>query len=271
MLLGAGLAALLHPGPYVCAALAVVCVGLLYLLMATGYIVASACIGAYVVFLLGIVGEGWSQTVEARVALTLLGGLLAMAAYAMFPVWETARLRDRLADWLETNGAYALAVLDAYARPAEHRPRRVRDTLLDSRAARTTWEETAERALKEPVRHRGLSRTAERAADTALATMGRVTMLMEAHTPDRDAQPSPYAGKFADACATPCRTRWPRCGSGGRRTGGGRARRSPTGTRPRATGAWRCAARSCWWTRSTSWAAALSPGPGGRNRAARRA
>lgn len=271
VLLGAGLAALLHPGPYVCAALAVVCVGLLYLLMATGYIVASACIGAYVVFLLGIVGEGWSQTVEARVALTLLGGLLAMAAYAMFPVWETARLRDRLADWLETNGAYALAVLDAYARPAEHRPRRVRDTLLDSRAARTTWEETAERALKEPVRHRGLSRTAERAADTALATMGRVTMLMEAHTPDRDAQPSPYAGKFADAL----RDALPDA------VAAVRERRAPDWRGPRATIAdWYAAegdrgvavrGAELLVDALDELAAALSPGPGGRNRAARRA
>ncbi|MBH1933002.1 FUSC family protein [Streptomyces sp. AV19] len=270
VLLGAGLAALLHPDPYICAALAVVCVGLLYLLMGTGYIVASACIGAYVVFLLGIVGEGWSQTVQARVALTLLGGLLAMAAYAVFPIWETARLRDRLADWLDANGAYCLAVLDAYARPADHRTRRLRDALLDSRAARAAWEETAERALKEPVRHRGISRTAERAADAALATMGRVTMLMEAHVPDRDAPPSPHAGTFAAAL----REALPDA------VAAVRERRALAWPGPRA-------AVDGWYAAEgdrgvavrgaellvdalDELAEALSPGPGGRNRAARR-
>ncbi|MDT0450382.1 FUSC family protein [Streptomyces hesseae] len=195
---GAGITALTHPGPEVCAALAVVSVGLLYLLMRTGYIVVSACIGAYIVFLLGIAGEGWSQTVQARLALTLLGGVLALAAYALWPSWETPRLRDRLADWLRTNGDYALAVLDAHARP-ENRKRRVREALLDARAARLEWEDAAARALKEPVRHRGISRAAERAAESALATLGRAAMLMEAHLPGPDAEPDPGAGEFAAA------------------------------------------------------------------------
>ncbi|MEU2515010.1 FUSC family protein, partial [Streptomyces syringium] len=191
--------ALAHPGPWVCAALAVVCIGLMYLLMRTGYSVASACIAAYVVFLLGIAGEGWSQTVEERVILTLLGGLLAMAAYALFPAWETPKLRDRLADWLAANGRYSLAVLDTYARPAERKPRRVREALLDARAARQAWDDAVARAQREPVRHRGISRSAERGAEAALATMGRTTMLMEAHLPDRDAAPSKEAGDFATA------------------------------------------------------------------------
>ncbi|MFF4225541.1 FUSC family protein [Streptomyces abikoensis] len=195
---GAGIMALTHPGPPVCAALAVVSVGLLYLLMRTGYIVVSACIGAYIVFLLGIAGEGWSQTVQARLALTLLGGVLALAAYALWPTWETPRLRDRLADWLRTNGDYALAVLDAHARP-ENRKRRVREALLDARAARLEWEEAAARAQQEPVRHRGISRAAERAAESALATLGRAAMLMEAHLPGPDAEPDPGAGEFAAA------------------------------------------------------------------------
>lgn len=197
--LAGALMVLAHPGMYVCAALAVVCIGLMYLLMRTGYSVASACIAAYVVFLLGIAGEGWSQTVQARLTLTLLGGLLALAAYALFPAWETLRLRDRLADWLESNGRYALAVLALYAQPTVRRPRRVREALLDSRAARLEWEEAAARAQKEPVRHRGISRKAERGAESALATMGRATMLMEAHIPDREAEPSPGAEEFAAA------------------------------------------------------------------------
>ncbi|MEU9119410.1 FUSC family protein [Streptomyces sp. NPDC048506] len=191
------LMALVHPGVYASAVLALVCVWLTYLLMRTGFSVTSACVAAYVVFLLGIAGEGWQQTVEARIVLTLVGGLLAMLSYALFPAWETPRLRDRLADWLAANGSYALAVLDRYARPAEGRPRQVREALLDARAARVAWEESEARAEKEPVRPRGPSLATAKAVSAALATMGRVTMIMEAHLPDRDAEPSAGAAAFA--------------------------------------------------------------------------
>ncbi|BDM67149.1 hypothetical protein HEK616_06360 [Streptomyces nigrescens] len=194
---GGTVMALVHPGEYVSAALAVVCVWLMYLLMRTGFSVTSACVAAYVVFLLGIAGAGWEQTVQERVVLTLLGGLLAMLSYALFPAWETPRLRDRLADWLEANGRYALAVWEACARPAARRPRQVREALLDARAARVAWEKSEDRAEKEPVRHRGLSPGAAKAAGAALATMGRVTMILEAHLPAKDAEPSTGAAAFA--------------------------------------------------------------------------
>ncbi|MBL1092946.1 MULTISPECIES: FUSC family protein [Streptomyces] len=189
--------ALVHPGAYVSAALAVVCVWLMYLLMRTGFSVTSACVSAYVVFLLGIAGAGWEQTVQERVVLTLVGGLLAMLSYALFPAWETPRLRDRLADWLDANGRYALAVWEACARPAARRPRQVREALLDARAARAAWEKSEDRAEKEPVRHRGLSPGSAKAAGTALATMGRVTMILEAHLPAKDSEPSAGAAAFA--------------------------------------------------------------------------
>ncbi|WP_338931366.1 FUSC family protein [Streptomyces netropsis] len=262
--------ALAHPGPWVCAALAVVCIALMYLLMRTGYSVASACIAAYVVFLLGIAGEGWSQTVEERVILTLLGGLLAMAAYALFPAWETPKLRDRLADWLAANGRYSLAVLDAFAHPADRKPRRVREALLDARAARQAWEDAVARAQREPVRHRGISRNAERGAEAALATMGRVTMLMEAHIPDRDAAPSKEAEEFAAAL----RAALPDAAAAVRE------RRDLDWSGPLdAYGAWQARvgeegvavrAAELLVDALDELAGVLSRGPGGRNRAARR-
>ncbi|MYU10608.1 FUSC family protein [Streptomyces sp. SID8361] len=199
VLVGGGVVALVHPGPSVSAALAVLAVLAMYLLLRTGFIVTSACVSAYVVFLLSIAGEAWGQTVQARVALTLLGGLLAMVAYAVFPAWETPQLRDRLANWLAANGAFATAVFDAYAHPADRRPRQVRDALLDARAARAAWEQSEAQAHREPVRHRGLSRAAARAAQTALSMMGRTVMLLEAHLPERDAAPTEEAGEFAAA------------------------------------------------------------------------
>ncbi len=128
-LLGVALATALvrsaRPGDLVLGALAVVCAGLMYLLLRTGQFAAQTCLAAYVVLLLGMGGERWTQTVPERVVLTLVGGLLAMLSYAVYPAWETPRLRYRLADWLTAVGRYAAAVLDRYAavpdEPGRHR------------------------------------------------------------------------------------------------------------------------------------------------------
>jgi len=190
---------LADPGTYLSGTLAVVSAALMYLLMRTGQFAAQGCIAAYVVFLLGMGGEQWTQTVPERVLLTLLGGLLAMLAYAVYPAWETPRLRTRLADWLATQGRYAAVVFDAYADPTLRNAPDVREALLTARTARASWHTAVARATAEPVRHRGLSRTAADDAEDALAQLGRVAMLLEAHLPERGATPVPTAARFAEA------------------------------------------------------------------------
>ncbi|MGW6056875.1 FUSC family protein [Streptomyces sp. NPDC055189] len=197
--LATGLVQLASPGTGLSAALAVLCAGMMYLLMRTGQVAAQACVAAYVVFLLGMGGEQWTQTVPERVVLTLLGGILAMIAYAVYPAWETPRLRNRLADWLVADGRYAAAVVSRYADPEGSSCPDVRGALLAARDARIAWQEAAARAKHEPVRHRGLSRASAADAEDALAQLGRVAMLMEAHLPDRDATPVPAAARLAEA------------------------------------------------------------------------
>ncbi|MFG2641359.1 FUSC family protein [Streptomyces sp. NPDC048370] len=187
------------PGVYASAALAVACAFGMYLLMRTGYAASQVCVAAYVVFLLGMGGSAWTQTVYERVVLTLLGGVLAMLAYAVYPAWETPRLRGRLADWLVSDGRYAASVVAHYANPAGPVCADVREALLDTRAARIAWQEALDRATHEPVRHRGLSRAAADDAGHALAQFGRVAMLMEAHLPERGAPPVPAAATLAEA------------------------------------------------------------------------
>ncbi|CAM5530049.1 hypothetical protein SAVIM338S_04099 [Streptomyces avidinii] len=193
---------LAHPGMYLSGLLAVVSAGLMYTFMRTGYAVSMVFVSAYVVFLLGMGGLRWDQTVPDRVALTLLGGLLAMAAYAVYPAWETPRLRTRLADWLAAGGRYAAAVLGQYADPAGARRSEVREALLEVRDARVAWQEAVGRAAGEPVRHRGISRAAADEAGDALAAMGRHAMLLEAHLPDREQPPDPAAAALARALRT---------------------------------------------------------------------
>ncbi|MER6555137.1 MULTISPECIES: FUSC family protein [Streptomyces] len=188
-----------HPNAELSALLAVVSAGLMYLLMRTGYAVGQVCVSAYVVFLLGMAGDDWSQTVPERVVLTFIGGILAMVAYAVYPAWETPRLRDRLAAWVVTDGRYAATVLDRYADPASRSLEDVRTALLTTREARVAWQEALEKARHEPVRHRGISRTSAADAQDALAQFGRVAMLMEAHLPAASATPVPEAAALADA------------------------------------------------------------------------
>ncbi|MEV0226663.1 FUSC family protein [Streptomyces sp. NPDC050704] len=190
---------LADPGTYLSAALAVTSAGLLYLLLRTGQFAAQACIAAYVVLLLGMGGEQWTQTVPERVLLTLLGGLLAMLAYALYPAWDTPRLRTRLADWLTAQGRYAAEVVATYADPVGRNAPDVREALLAARTARAAWHTAVARATAEPVRHRGLSRTAADDAEDALARLGRAAMLLEAHLPERGAAPVPAAARFAEA------------------------------------------------------------------------
>lgn len=194
-----GIVQVAGPGMYLSGLLAVVSAGAMYVLMRTGYAVSQVCASAYVVFLLGMGGVRWDQTVPDRVALTLVGGLLAMAGYALYPAWETPRLRTRLADWLAADGRYAAAVLSQYADPAGARRADVREALLAARDARVAWHEAVARAAGEPVRHRGLSRAAADAAGDALAALGRGAMLLEAHLPDRAQPPAPGAAALAAA------------------------------------------------------------------------
>ncbi len=206
--LATGIVRLTTPGTLLAGVLAVLSAGLLYLLLRTGQLAVQACVTAYIVFLLGMGGQQWTQTVPQRVLLTLLGGLLAVVAYAVYPDWETPRLRARLADWLSANGRYAAAVIDHYAAPgnggaggADDRSA-VRAALLNARDARIAWREASARAGTEPVRHRGLPPAVVAKAVQAVRQLGQVTMLMEAHLPDRGAAPWPAAARLAAALRT---------------------------------------------------------------------
>ncbi|MFD6925692.1 FUSC family protein [Streptomyces sp. NPDC059944] len=189
----------LGPNTQVLGALAVVSVGLSYTLIRTGYAYSQCFTAAYVVFLLGMGGQAWEQTVPDRVALTLLGGALATLAYVLLPAWETPRLPGRLADWLAANGGYAAAVLRSHAEPTQKHRADMRKALLASREAHAAWQEAYDRARREPVRPRGLTSQEAQEAQKALERLGRAAMLMESHVPPADGRAFPEAERFADA------------------------------------------------------------------------
>ncbi|MEV4558841.1 FUSC family protein [Kitasatospora sp. NPDC049285] len=192
-----------HPGDWVLAALAVTCMGFAYLTLRTGYAVATVAISSYVVFLLGLQPGDPVQTAVDRLVMTLLGGFVALGAYALFPTWQTARLPERLAEWLAAAGRYAAAVFTAYGDPAGgHAERDVRPALLDVRETRGEMLAALDRADVEPVRHDSqvpeLTRKQLDRARSAVGMLGRSTVLMEAHLPGEDAPPVPGAEAFGE-------------------------------------------------------------------------
>ncbi|MFJ8190895.1 FUSC family protein [Streptomyces sp. NPDC096094] len=197
--LATGMVRALGPDAHVFAALAVVSAALSYTLLRTGYAYSQCFTAAYVVFLLGMGGHAWEQTVPERVVLTLLGGALAMLAYVVFPAWETPRLPGRLADWLAANGRYAAAVLRGYAEPTREHRADMRRALLASREARAAWQEAYDQARQEPVRPRGLTSHEAEDAQEALKGFDRATMLLESHVPGADSRFAPEAERFAEA------------------------------------------------------------------------
>ncbi|WP_194916777.1 FUSC family protein [Catenulispora rubra] len=188
---------LFHPDPWVAAVLAVACTGALYLVMQSGYLVASTLITAYIVFLLSMDGLALASTVRERVALTLLGGLIIFTSYALWPSWQTVTLAGRLADLIETTGTYAASAIEAVAEPGASSRRRAREALLDSRDAYLALESAALAAAQEPVRDRGPSREGLTRAHHALARLFEAAVVVQTHLPPDDEPARPAASAFA--------------------------------------------------------------------------
>ena len=182
------------PDDWVLTALAVVAIGGAYLTILTGYAAMSACIAAYVVFLLAMDSNALVSTAEERVGQTLLGGALALIAYALFPTWQTVRLPDRLAAYIEAGGGYAAAAVAAFGAPSADSYRAVREALLDHRQARAELLTATGQAADEPVRHRGLRNSQLSGARSAMAGLGRAALLLEAHLPPLGGGSGPEPG-----------------------------------------------------------------------------
>ncbi|MET9392864.1 FUSC family protein [Streptomyces sp. NPDC006624] len=197
--LATGMVRALGPDAEVFGALAVVAAALSYTLFRTGYAYSQCFTAAYVVFLLGMGGQAWEQTVPERVVLTLLGGALAMLAYVAFPAWETPRLPGRLADWLAADGRYAAAVLRSHAEPTREHRADMRRALLASRQARAAWQEAYDQARQEPVGPRGLTSREAEEAQEALEGLDRAVMLLESHVPRAGSRFAPDAERLAEA------------------------------------------------------------------------
>ena len=115
------------------------------------YGIVAVTVSAVVVMMIAGTGVNPAQVIAARAANTVLGGVIALLAYAAWPTWEKKRIRPIVADLLDTYRTYFEAVMDA--------TRGVEGGNLDAarsaaRVARTNAVASLDRAAVEPATKR---------------------------------------------------------------------------------------------------------------------
>jgi uncharacterized membrane protein YccC len=105
---------------------------------------------ALVVLLIALTGVSPGQVIAARGLNTVAGGVIALAAYAVWPTWERKRLPEELARMLDAYGEYFAAVRDSYLQPEVPLSGRLDRTRLAARLARSNLEASVARFRSEP-------------------------------------------------------------------------------------------------------------------------
>lgn len=153
-IVGAGFATLItvivHPGPTLLTAFVLAFVWLGYALFRTNYALFTVCITGYVVFLVSMAGIPEIDAATYRALDTLIGGLFALAVYAVWPTWEGRHVRELLATMFEAQSRYLCALLGVYAQPEAADLRRLHGLRAAARLARSNAEASVDRLLAEP-------------------------------------------------------------------------------------------------------------------------
>jgi uncharacterized membrane protein YccC len=151
------IALLVRPYPATLLVLAVFFAFAGYVVFNANYALFTLAITGYVIFLLALGGLPEGVALSDRVVETLIGGTLALAAYALWPTWERALVPDRLAEMLEKQRRYAALVLGAYLEPSAASESDMHAAQLASWLARSEAETSVDRMLAEPVRPRAVT------------------------------------------------------------------------------------------------------------------
>jgi uncharacterized membrane protein YccC len=141
---------LFAPSPVALIVLVLVFVWAAYGFGVANYGAFSACITAYVVFLMTLAGIPEVTAATDRILYTVLAGALAACAYVAWPTWTATEARPALAAMLEAQSGYVSSLLSAYADPSHVDLRKLHEIRASARLARSNSEATVERMLGEP-------------------------------------------------------------------------------------------------------------------------
>jgi hypothetical protein len=148
----ASLIALLHPGELAIGILAIAFAFASYFLIPVNYGLFTLTVTAYVVFLISLLGGHAGDTIKDRVISTLIGGGLALVAYAAWPTWERRLLTKRFAESLDALAHYGSAIFKAYLEPGSASESEIHRAQLGAWLARSNSEASFDRMSNEPVK-----------------------------------------------------------------------------------------------------------------------
>src|SRR5262249_6788093 len=114
------------------------------------YGVFAVSLSALIVLLLTITGISPKEVIQARGLNTVIGGVLALVAYAVWPTWEKAQIADVFATLLEAYKKSFHEVSQGYLQPLTTESRERDRARRATRTARSNLEASLERLSAEP-------------------------------------------------------------------------------------------------------------------------
>jgi uncharacterized membrane protein YccC len=185
------LAATLHPGPAALTVLVILMAWGAFTFYSANYSVYAVFLTALVVFLVAFAGVPTDRAVAYRALDTVVGGALALLAYAVWPTWESTGIPQRLARLLETESGFATMILRAYVDAREPDPARLEAARRAAALARSNAEASVTGMLGEPSRHADVDREIALGIVSGIHryVLGAVTLFV--HRPDVVRRPLP--------------------------------------------------------------------------------
>jgi uncharacterized membrane protein YccC len=129
---------------------------LAFALFNVSYALFSVAITGYVVYLLAFGGSAEHVAALDRVLATIVGGLVALVAYAAWPAWTHTRVADDLADLIDAQRRYIGGLLASYAGAAADEGA-IRAAQVAAWRARSNADGSVDQMAGEPVSPRGVT------------------------------------------------------------------------------------------------------------------
>jgi uncharacterized membrane protein YccC len=114
------------------------------------YGVFTLSVSGLVVFLIAAAGSSPGEVVAARALNTAAGGLLALAAYAVWPTWERTQVSDSFAEMIDASRLYLQNVFAQFADGHVADGRGLEGKRLEWQRARSNVEASVDRVISEP-------------------------------------------------------------------------------------------------------------------------
>ena len=154
------------------------------------YAIFSVFITMEVVFLLTFVEPQALITSVNRAIDTIIGGVLALCIYLLWPTWEHTQVLNNIVKRIEALRVYFVAVMQAYTNPETHNLQDIETRRMETRVAGSNANISVQRSQQEPETRR------VRAVDPELAEgllsaadlIGQSVLSLEAFLVDNPAQ-----------------------------------------------------------------------------------